>query len=168
MSARGAAPSASRVEMSQLLLPQDTNNLGTAFGGTIMAWIDLCASMAAQRHSRSIVVTASMDRIDFLAPIKGGQHVTLLGMVNYVGRTSMEVGVRVESEDPLSGERTHAASAYLTFVALNAAGEPQQVRPLVPETTAEKLRLAEAKARRQHRLSLAVERQRLQAVSDEG
>ncbi len=162
----GAPPSASRVEMSQLLLPQDTNNLGTAFGGTIMAWIDLCASMAAQRHSRSIVVTASMDRIDFLAPIKGGQHVTLLGMVNYVGRTSMEVGVRVESEDPLSGQRTHAASAYLTFVALDGDGAPHRVRPLAPETAGERLRFEEAKARRAHRLSLAAERERLQAQSD--
>ena len=151
----------SMVEMNHLLLPQDTNNLGTAFGGTIMAWIDLCASMVAQRHARSVVVTASMDRIDFITPIRAGHHVTLKGMVNYVGRSSMEIGVRVESEDPLTGIRGHAASAYLTFVALGEGGKPRSVPPLLLSTRLERLRYDEAKARRNQRLLLAEERRKL-------
>lgn len=147
--------------MNQLVLPQHTNSLGTVFGGTIMSWIDVCAAMAAQRHARQVVVTASMDQLDFLAPITGGQLVNLRGQVNYVGRTSMEVGVRVEAEDTLTGVRVHAASAYLTFVAIDDAGKAIPVRELRPQTEAEKLRWKEAKARRQQRLALASERRRL-------
>jgi acyl-CoA hydrolase len=154
-------PSESVIEMNQLVLPQHTNSLGTVFGGTIMSWIDIGAAMSAQRHARAVVVTASMDQLDFLAPIKGGQLVNLRSAVNYVGRTSMEVGVRVEAEDTLTGERTHAASAYLTFVAIDAAGAPVEVPRLAPETPEEKLRFEEAKARRQQRLTLASERARL-------
>jgi acyl-CoA hydrolase len=157
----GAAPSSSTVEMNELLLPQHTNGLGTAFGGVIMSWIDICAAMAAQRHARSVVVTASMDQLDFLAPIKSGQLVNLRAMVNYVHRTSMEVGVRIEAEDTLTGDRVHAASAYLTFVALDSDGQPRKVAPLTPETRAERLRWQEAQARREKRLALARERLRL-------
>jgi acyl-CoA hydrolase len=154
-------PSQTVMEMNQLVLPQHTNSLGTVFGGTIMSWIDICAAMSAQRHARSVVVTASMDQLDFLAPIKNGQLVNLRSAVNYVGRTSMEVGVRVEAEDTLTGERVHAASAYVTFVAIDAAGKPVEVPRLTLETADEKLRWDEAKARRQQRLTLAAERRRL-------
>ena len=132
-----------------------------AFGGQIAAWIDICAAMSAQRHARRIVVTASMDQIDFLAPIKGGQMVNLRSMVNYVGRTSMEVGVRVEAEDILTGDREHAVSAYVTFVALDEAGKPVEVPRLILETDVERLRWHEAEARRKRRLALAEERQQL-------
>jgi len=144
-------PSQTAVEMNQLVLPQHTNSLGTAFGGTIMSWIDICGAMAAQRHARRVVVTASMDQLDFVAPIKGGQLVNLRSMVNYVGRTSLEVGVRVEAENTLTGARAHAASAYLTFVALDEHGRAAPVPPLLPESAAERRRWQEAEARRQIR-----------------
>ncbi|MGM0578372.1 MAG: acyl-CoA thioesterase [Myxococcota bacterium] len=156
-----ATPAASAVEMNEILLPSHANALGTAFGGTIMAWVDVCAAMAAQRHARRVVVTASMDAVSFLAPIKVGQVVTLKGQVNYAGRTSMEVGVRVEAEDPLTADRVHAMSAYLTFVALDADGAPVEVRPLRLETARDRLRHAEAEARRAARLELARHREDL-------
>ena len=149
------------VEMNQLVLPQHSNSHGTAFGGTIMSWIDICAAMSAQRHARKAVVTASMDQIDFLAPITGGHLVNLRSVVNYVGRTSMEVGVRVDSANTLTGERVHSASAYVTFVALDEEGQPTEVPRLELTTDIERLRWDEAKARRQRRLSLAEERKRL-------
>lgn len=155
------APSASAVEMNELVLPTHTNALGTIFGGTVMAWIDICAAMAAQRHARRIVVTASMDALHFIAPVRLGDVVNLKAMVNYVGRTSMEVGVRVETEHPLTGVREHAASAYLTFVALDEEGRPAEVRPLAPEAPLERLRSKEARARREQRFALATERTRL-------
>jgi acyl-CoA hydrolase len=154
-------PSSTIIEMNQLVLPQHTNSLGTAFGGTIMSWIDICAAMAAQRHARQVVVTASMDALDFVAPIKGGQLVNLRGSVNWVGRSSMEVGVRVEAENTLTGERAHAASAYLTFVALGPDGRSVEVPRLEPQTSDERLRWEEAEVRRRQRLELAAERRRL-------
>lgn len=155
------SPSNTCIEMNQLMLPQYTNSLGTAFGGTILSWIDVCAAMSAQRHARAVVVTASMDQIDFLAPIRGGQLVTLRSTVNYVGRTSMEVGVRVEAEDTITGVRVHAASAYVTFVALGEDGKPREVRRLDTHTAAEKLRFQEGRARREQRLAMARQRQQL-------
>ena len=165
---RGAPcpPSASVVEMNELLLPGHANALNTAFGGQIMAWVDICAAMAAQRHAREVVVTAAMDAVTFIAPIKVGQVVNLRGMVNATWRTSMEVGVRVESEDPLTGIRTHVLSAYLTFVTIDHEGRPIAVVPVVPETSVETLRYREALARRATRLQLAQERQRLQDAHD--
>jgi acyl-CoA hydrolase len=157
----GNTPADTVVEMNQLVLPQHTNSLGTAFGGAVMSWIDICAAMSAQRHARKIVVTASMDALDFIAPIKGGQLVNLRSTVNYVGRTSMEVGVRVEAEDTLTGVRVHAASAYLTFVAIDDEGHATAVRPLTPVHDDEKLRWREAEARRKQRLTLAREREQL-------
>lgn len=154
-------PSRTVVEMNQIVLPQHTNALGTAFGGTIMSWVDICAALAAQRHCRRSVVTASMDQLDFVAPIRAGHLVNLRAMVNYAGRTSMEVGVRIESEDMLTGVRVHAASAYLTFVALDEDRRPCPVRPLVPETEVERLRWEEAQVRRQQRLELAARRKQL-------
>ncbi len=155
------APSNTVVEMNQIVLPQHTNALGTAFGGTIMSWVDICAAMAAQRHCRRAVVTASMDQLDFVLPIRKGEMVNLRSMVNYCGRTSMEVGVRIEAEDMLTGVRVHAASAYLTFVALDEAGKPCSVRALVPATDREQQRWEEAQARRQQRLDLAAQRKRI-------
>lgn len=137
--------------MNQLVLPTHSNALGTIFGGQVMAWIDVCAAMAAQRHARRLVVTASMDRLDFIAPIKVGHVVNLKGMVNHVGRSSMEVGVRVEAEDPLTGIRVHAASAYLTFVAIGAAGEPATVPALQLSTDTQRERHAAAARRREQR-----------------
>ena len=157
----GKTPADTVVEMNQLVLPQHTNSHGTAFGGTIMSWIDICAAMSAQRHARSAVVTASMDQIDFLAPIKGGYLVNLQSVVNYVGRSSMEIGVRVEAENTLTGERTHAASAYVTFVGIDERGQPIEVPRLELSSDAERLRWDEAKARRDRRLALAEERKRL-------
>jgi acyl-CoA hydrolase len=162
--APAATPAASTVEMNELLLPQHANALGTAFGGAIMSWIDICAAMAAQRHARATVVTASMDQLDFIAAVQTGHLVNLKARVNFVGRTSMEVGVRVESEDPRVGDRTHTASSYLTFVALDDAGRPQVVRPLILESAADRLRWEEAKARRAKRLELAAERSSLAAA----
>jgi acyl-CoA hydrolase len=147
--------------MNEIVLPTNANAMGTAFGGAIMSWVDICGGMAAQRHARAVCVTASMDAVDFLAPIKVGFIVNLKAMVNFVGRTSMEVGVRVEAENPLTGERVHAASAYLTFVAIDAEGRPRPVPPLVPHTPEEQLRCDEAAARRRQRLALAFERRSL-------
>jgi acyl-CoA hydrolase len=154
-------PSNTVVEMNQIVLPQHTNALGTAFGGTIMSWVDICAALSAQRHCRRAVVTASMDQLDFVAPIRLGQLVNLRSTVNYAGRTSMEVGVRVEAEEMLTGERLHAATAYLTFVALDDEKKPCAVRALVPQTERENQRWEEAQARRQQRLELAKERKQI-------
>jgi acyl-CoA hydrolase len=149
--------------MNELVLPSHANALGTIFGGQIMAWIDICAALAAMKHARCQCVTASMDALDFIVPIEVGHLVTLRAMVNYVGKTSMEVGVRVEAGPPTSAERAHAASAYLTFVALDAARRPTSVRPLHPETREERLRAEEAAARRATRLELATARKTLRA-----
>lgn len=147
----------SRVEMTEIVLPSHTNQLGTIFGGQLMAWIDIAAAIAATRHARGVCVTASLDALHFVAPVKLGHHVTLLASVNFTGRTSMEVGVRLESEDPTSGTRTHVATSYLTFVAIDAQGQPRPVGPILPETTAEHRRFANAQVRRAARLTLKAE-----------
>jgi len=159
-----ASPAASAVEMNQLVLPTHANALGTVFGGQIMAWIDICAALSAMKHARRSCVTASMDALDFILPIRVGDVVNLKAMVNYVGRTSMEVGVRVEAGDPTAAVLGHAASAYLTFVSLGADGRPQPVRRLTASSPAERLRWEEASARRKQRLALAGERSRLGAL----
>ncbi len=158
---KGQAPSASAVEMNELLLPTHANSLGNAFGGQIMAWVDICAAMAAQRHARRIVVTAAIDAVSFIAPIRVGQLVNLQAKVNAVGRTSMEVGVRVEAEEPLTGERVHALDAYVTFVALGPSGRPTGIPPLIMESAEDELRRAEAQVRREKRLELAEAHKRL-------
>lgn len=145
--------SESRVETTELVLPNDTNPLGTMLGGRVMHLIDITASIAAMRHARKQVVTAQMDDLSFLHPIKQGQFIILLGSVNYAGETSMEVGVRVLSEDPLSGEREHTSSAYLTFVAVDEQGHPTSVPALVLETAEDERRNNEAIQRRKIRLS---------------
>jgi acyl-CoA hydrolase len=152
-----APASASRVEMTQLVLPGDTNSLGTAFGGRIMAWIDIAAGIAAGRHCGGPVVTASADDVHFIRPIHQGHVVVLRAQVNFVGTTSMEVGVRVEGER-WGGHRYHALTAYTTFVALDSAGRPRPVRKLLLESDEERRRVEEAgsrvadrRARREHR-----------------
>ena len=147
-------PSDSRVESRYLLMPDQANPYGTAFGGVIMAWIDMIASMAAQRHCGKEVVTASIDSLIFKDPIHVGDHVVLMAAVNYVGRTSMEIGVRVVREDPYSGEQVVATKAHLTFVALGENKKPVAVARILPESDDEKRRYENAKLRVQARKDL--------------
>jgi acyl-CoA hydrolase len=151
------SPADSAVTMTELVLPSDTNALGSIFGGKVMSWIDIAAAIAAGRHSRRVVVTASIDALHFIAPIKLGHYVHIRAMVNYAGRTSMEVGVRVDSENPLTGEMTHTSTAYTTFVALDDHGRPALVPPLQAETPEEKRRMEEAVKRRASRMKLSEE-----------
>ncbi len=153
-------PCASRVLQTQLVLPPDTNALGTLFGGRLVEWIDLAAGVACQRHSRLRVVTASIDDLHFIRAIKVGAIVELLAQVNATWRTSMEAGVRIESENPRTGERVHACTAYLTFVAQGDDGKSLPVPPLLPETAEDKRRQADAEVRRSERLKRAQARRR--------
>src|SRR5512140_3926772 len=121
----------SRVEMVELVLPNDANPLGSILGGKVMHLIDIAAAIAAHRHCRRPVVTASMDRVDFHHPVRVGQLIILQASVNYVAHTSMEVGVKVQSEDLNTGVRLHTASAYTTFVALGPDGRSQPVSALL-------------------------------------
>ena len=143
----------SAVVLSQVMNPQDTNPAGNVHGGVIMKLIDTAAGVAAARYARSNVVTASIDRLDFHHPAYVGNLLTLRASVNFVGRTSMEVGVRVETENLISGEKRHTASAYLTYVALDRDRRPQLVPLLILETEEDKRRNSEAKARREMRLA---------------
>lgn len=160
MAEKGKAPSESQVIMTELVLPSHTNALGTIFGGQIMSWVDIAAAIAAQKHSKRAVVTASIDALAFLAPVKLGHVVHIKAQVNFTSRTSMEVGVRVDSENPQTGEITHCSSAYTTFVALNDLGKPVPVAPIVPQTADEKRRFEAAKKRREARIKLAEELKR--------
>jgi len=154
--------SASRVLQTQLVLPPDSNALGTLFGGRLVQWIDLAAGIACQRHSRLRVVTASIDDLHFIQPIRVGMIVELLAQVNATWRTSMEAGCRVETEDPRTGHRVHACTAYLTFVAQDDKGQSLAVPPLQLETDEDRRRFADAKQRRNERLQRAkVRRARL-------
>jgi acyl-CoA hydrolase len=148
-------PRASRVVMTESVLPGDGNPLGTAFGGRIAQWIDVAAAIACQRHCRRRVVTASMDDLHFLKPIRVGMIVELRARVNAAFRTSMEAGVRIESENPITGERHHVCSAYATFVAQDENGRRAQVPPLVLESDEDRRRDAEARERRAIRLERA-------------
>ncbi len=148
----GRKVSASQVVMTQLVLPTHTNALDTVFGGTVMSWIDIAAAIAASRHARKEVVTASIDELHFLAPIYKGWVVNLQASVNFVSKSSMEVGVRVEAENPKTGERFHTASAYLTFVCLGSNGRPTAVAPLILEDDHQRRRFQEAQIRREERL----------------
>ena len=152
MAAAVGTPRASRVETAQLVLPGLTNTHGTVFGGILMQWIDIAAGIAAGRHAGRPVVTASMDRLHFLGPIHLGEVVILQAQVNYVGRSSMEVGVRVFAENAGSSKRRQTTRAYLTFVAVDEAGRPQDVPPLRLETAEERRRFADARRRRAVRL----------------
>lgn len=150
----------SRAEMAEMLLPSDTNVHGTAFGGKIVQWMDLCSSMAAGRHCRQPVVTVSIDDLHFHAPIRIGDYALLAARVTAAFRTSMEVECVVTAENPQTGERRLCTSAYLTFVALDARSRPLEVPPLILETDDEKAAFEAAKVRRQERL----ERAKRQAV----
>jgi acyl-CoA hydrolase len=147
-SMKGKTVSESKVEMIELVLPNDTNTFGNILGGRVMHLMDMACAMAAIRHARHQVVTVSVDRLDFRNPIPLGNMMILKASVNYVGRTSMEVGVKVLSENPLTGEQQHTSSAYLTFVALDEKGKPAEIPPLIPETEEEKRRYEEGKTRR--------------------
>ena len=141
------------VEMTQLVLPSHTNNHGTAFGGQIAAWVDICAAVSAQRFCRMPVVTASMDALHFMQPVHKGMVVILKSTVNAAWNTSMEIGVRIESEDPLTGQRLHCCSAYLTFVAIDEQGQRQILPALSCEGNPDwERRRIEAQERRDLRL----------------
>jgi len=146
--------SASHVEMTQMVMPSHANVHGTAFGGTVMAWTDLAAAMAAMRHSRLPVVTASIDQLVFRSPVRIGQIALIRAQVNAVFETSLEVGVLVLTEEPLTGEQHLCCEAFLTFVALGPADRPVPVPPLLAEGDEERRREREAVARRASRLQL--------------
>jgi acyl-CoA hydrolase len=142
---------ATAVEMTQLVMPQDANNWGTAFGGRILSWIDIAAAIAAGRHAEGPVVTAAMDDVHFIRPINRGDVVCLKASLNYVGRTSMEVGVRVEGQT-WGGQSYHALTAYVTFVALDGPeGEPCPVAQLELVSDEDRRRHAEATERMDRR-----------------
>lgn len=147
----GRKVSETRVVLAQIMQPHDANPAGNVHGGQIMKMIDNAAGVVALRHSRGSAVTASIDRLDFHAPVFVGNLVVLKASLNFVGRTSMEIGVRVEAEDMKTGEVRHTASAYLTFVALDEAGKPRQVPPLVLETDEDRRRNADAVKRAEER-----------------
>ena len=151
MSKKSNTVRTSQVTMHELVLPNDTNNLGNVLGGRVMHLMDICAAMSAYKHARTHVVTASVDDMNFLAPAKKGFILILKSSVNYVANSSMEVGVKIESEDPFSGETKHTASAYLTFVSLNESGKPTEVPDIIPETDIEIRRYKEGKARTMQR-----------------
>jgi len=140
------------IVMTELVLPHNTNQLGNLLGGQLMHWIDICAALSASKHTHRVCVTASVDRIDFHHPIKLANAVTLIGSVNRVFNTSMEVGVKVFSESFLEGKRVHTNTAYLTFVSLDGNGKPVRASEVIPETEDEKRRYEEALQRRDARL----------------
>jgi len=144
--------SSSRHETSELMMPHHANNLGHVFGGVMLSMMDKTAAIAAFRHCRTNVVTASIDRVDFREPIHLGDLVVMKASVNYVGKTSMEVGIRVEAEELLSGRRRHTNSCYLTFVAVDRNGRPIEIPGVIPETPDEKRRYEAAERRRKRRL----------------
>ena len=139
------------VIMHELVLPNDTNLLGNVLGGRVMHLMDMCAAMSAYKHARTAVVTASVDRLDFLAPAKMGEIMILRSSINYSGKSSMEVGVRIESENPKTGDIYHTSSAYLTFVSLNDNGKPQRVDNIIPENDIEIRRFKEGEIRHEER-----------------
>ncbi|MDO8461462.1 MAG: acyl-CoA thioesterase, partial [Deltaproteobacteria bacterium] len=148
----------SQVEATYLVLPPDANSLGTIFGGRVMEWIDKVATIVAMRHTQKTCVTVSMDELHFISPVRIGHVVNLKASLNYVHKTSLEIGVKVEAENPLTGQHCHTASAYLTFVCLDEKGKPTAVPPVLPETAIEKRRFKEAEERRKHRLKIREER----------
>ena len=154
----------SQHETSELMMPHHANNLGHVFGGVMLSMMDKTAAVAAFRHCRMNVVTASIDRVDFREPIYVGDLVVMKASVNFVGRTSMEVGVRVEAEELLTGRRRHTNSCYLTFVAVDRNGRPIAVPSITPESPDEKRRHEAAQRRRDVRLKeREMERQRARA-----
>lgn len=150
--ARPFSPRASRVETAQVVLPGLTNAHGAIFGGILMQWIDIAAAISASRHARLPVVTASMDRLHFLRPVRLGAVVIIQAQVNFAARTSMEVGVRVFAEDPTNQTRVQATRAYVTMVAVDENGRPREVPALHLETADDRRRHRDAERRRKVRL----------------
>ncbi|MGE4470182.1 MAG: acyl-CoA thioesterase [Desulfovibrio sp.] len=143
--------SESAVIMSHIALPEDANPSGNLHGGVILKHVDTAGGVVAMRHARANAVTASFERMDFLLPAYVGELLTIKASLNYVGRTSMEVGVRVEAENPITGEVRHTNSAYVTYVALDEAGKPRPVPPLDLDTDTARRRWQEAENRRRMR-----------------
>jgi acyl-CoA hydrolase len=146
------APDKTPVLMTELVMPGQTNQHGTIFGGQVMSWIDIAGAIAAQRYARSPVVTVSIDYMHFIVPIKNGFAVQIHARVTYAGRTSMEVEAIVEAENTSTGEVRRATQAYLTYVAVDEFGRPRQVPPFTAEGDEEKQRYQEALKRREKRL----------------
>ncbi len=149
---KGRNVSESSETLLHLMMPTDANPSGNVFGGTILRLMDEAAGIVATRHARASTVTASVDRMDFWAPVYVGDLLILKAAVNFVGRTSMEVGVRIEAEDLKTGRITHTGSCYLTYVALDEDRRPIPVPPIIPVTAAEKQRYREAQERRKQRM----------------
>jgi len=150
----GKPVSVSRSEMVEAVLPNDANPLGAMLGGRVMHLMDIAGALAAHRHSNSHVVTASVDYLDFRFPIHVGEFIVLKSSVNRVFHTSMEVGVKVFSENVLTGERKHTSSAYVTFVAIDSKGQPHAIPPLILETDDDRRRYRDAGERRRVRLAM--------------
>jgi acyl-CoA hydrolase len=144
--------SESKMIMTELVLPHHTNQLGKLLGGQLMHWIDICAALCAAKHSQTVCVTASVDRIDFHHPINLGDAVSLYASVNRVFKTSMEIGVEVYAESLQKGLKTHTNSAYLTFVSVEKNGTPVIANEVIPETEDERRKYEEALKRRENRL----------------
>jgi len=151
---KGKSPRQSAVETRYLIMPHQANPYGTVFGGVIMAWIDMVAAMAAQRHCGKDVVTAGIDSLAFKEPINIGDHVVLRASVNYVSRSSMEVGVQVAREDPYTSRQVVATTAHLTFVALDENKKPTPAPPVLPKTEQDKRRHENARLRVKARKAL--------------
>ncbi len=143
-----------RTVVQRIKKPMDANPAGHVYGGSILKYLDEVASIVAFRHTRRNVVTASIDRMDFLAPMHVGEILVLKAAINYTGRSSMEVGVRVEAENPHTGQVVHAGSCYLTMVALDDDGRPTPVPPVTPTTDEERAWFENGKRRREERLKL--------------
>lgn len=150
-------PADSEATISELMMPQHVNNLGHVFGGVILSMVDRVAAVAAMRHAGGPCVTVSIDRVDFREPIYAGELVTCHARVNYVGRTSMEVGVRVEAENLLTGRRRHTNTCFLTFVAVDSQGRPVPVPRLELQTAEDRKRFREGRRRRELRTQLEAE-----------
>ncbi len=144
----------SQIIMTELVLPNHTNQLGKLLGGQLMHWIDICAAVCASKHNSRVCVTASVDKIDFIHSIDLGDMVTLKASVNRVFNTSLEIGVTVISESFKEGKQFHTNTAYLTFVAVDENGRPVKAVPAIPETEDEKRRYDEALQRRENRLKV--------------
>jgi uncharacterized protein (TIGR00369 family) len=157
----------SKTTIAVQMLPGDANPMGNVHGGAILKLVDMAAAAAALRHARRNVVTVSIDRMDFIQPVYVGNLITLKASVNYVGTTSMEVGVRVEAEDLRTGTVTHTNSSYLTYVALDDQGRPTIVPEVIPKTRDEKRRWLEGKKRREQRLRWLKSRQKTKRGTEE-
>lgn len=151
----GKTVTESKVEMVEVVLPNDANPLGNILGGKVMHLIDIAGAIVAHRHTRSVVVTVSVDNLDFLHPIKVGQLIILRAQITRAFSTSVEVAVKVYLEDSITGERRQTSSAFVTYVALDAEGHPAEVPPVIPLTIEEKHEYREALIRRRHRLAAA-------------